>query len=30
RLALALTPVVRAAGRAGQRRQRRRVGPNPS
>ncbi|MEH0845159.1 SDR family oxidoreductase [Micromonospora sp. CPCC 205711] len=30
RLALALTPVVRAAGRAGQRRQRRRVGPDPS
>lgn len=30
RLALALTPVVRAAGRAGQRRQRRRVGPEPS
>ncbi|MFF5172674.1 SDR family NAD(P)-dependent oxidoreductase [Micromonospora sp. NPDC000089] len=30
RLALALTPVVRAAGRAGQRRQRRRVGPEAS
>ncbi|MGC5017234.1 SDR family NAD(P)-dependent oxidoreductase [Micromonospora sp. DT47] len=30
RLALGLTPVVRAAGRAGQRRQRRRVGPEPS
>ncbi|MEH0982152.1 SDR family NAD(P)-dependent oxidoreductase [Micromonospora sp. CPCC 205556] len=30
RLALALTPVVRAAGRSGQRRQRRRAGPDPS
>lgn len=30
RLALALTPLVRAAGRAGQRRQRRRVGPDPN
>ncbi|MFE7869811.1 SDR family NAD(P)-dependent oxidoreductase [Micromonospora humida] len=30
RLALALLPVIRAAGRAGQRRQRRRAGPNPS
>ncbi|NYF56398.1 SDR family NAD(P)-dependent oxidoreductase [Micromonospora purpureochromogenes] len=30
RLALALTPVVRAAGRAGQRRQRHRVGPDGS
>lgn len=30
RLALALTPVVRAAGRAGQRRQARRVRPDPS
>ena len=30
RLALALTPVVRAAGRAGQRRQLRRVGPDPN
>ncbi|SCE82899.1 Short-chain dehydrogenase [Micromonospora mirobrigensis] len=30
RIALALLPAVRAAGRAGQRRQRRRVGPDPS